>query len=191
MDQVLASHVADLRHVLTCCRQLRELCESDGGQGPYYTAISQSAVVTYARCFASGVRKSLRALLEQAPPELRSLHDHFVDLRNKHVAHSVSELEQTHAVVTWKKQRGRYRVASVGAVHVSTSGLSELEYTNLYRLAEWFLGELNAPFQTERDQLLKTVSMIDDRELRAGDGLWQEAEFLASGLASPAKQRRK
>lgn len=187
----LASHAADLRFVESSCRQLQSLYESEDGQGPYYTAISQSAVVTYARCFASGVRDSLRALLEKAPTDLRSSHEYFVDLRNKHVAHSVSELEQTHAVVAWKKHRGRYRVASVGAVHVSVAGLSELEYTNLSKLASWFLSELNGPFQVERDRLFEAISKIDERKLRAEARLWQEAEFLASGLASPMRQRRR
>jgi hypothetical protein len=187
----LASHAADLKYVQACCKQLQELCESAQGQGPYYTAISHSAVVTYARCFATGVRDSLRAVLEKAPTNLLAQHDYFVDLRNKHVAHSVSELEQTHAVVAWKKQRGRYRPSSVGAVHVSMSGLSQHDYTRLSALANWLLGELNAPFQAEREQLFKAVTAVDERELRAGVPLWQETEFLSSGLASPKRQRRR
>lgn len=50
-----------------------------------------SAVISYARCFGTGVRLSLKA--HDVPERAREFHDYVLDLRNKHIAHSVNDHE--------------------------------------------------------------------------------------------------
>jgi hypothetical protein len=55
-----------------------------------------TALVGYARCYASGTRYNLRVddLQEEYPEgNLAELHEYFKNLRDKHAAHSVSPLE--------------------------------------------------------------------------------------------------
>ncbi|MEU1544883.1 hypothetical protein [Nocardia sp. NPDC005745] len=61
-------------------------------------ALFSAAVIAYARCFGSGVRGKLEsAALDQLPQNepgaARQLHRFVCDLRDKHVAHSVSPFE--------------------------------------------------------------------------------------------------
>src|SRR3990167_7217377 len=54
----------------------------------------------YARCFASGFRRSLEhTLLDTAPEHIKKTHTYFIEIRNKHVAHSVNSSEKGNVLV--------------------------------------------------------------------------------------------
>lgn len=59
-------------------------------------ALSTAAVVRYARPFGSGKREKLDKSI--VPQHLLSEHEWFIDLRNKHVAHSVNAYEENSLV---------------------------------------------------------------------------------------------
>ena len=82
----------DLEAAKNYCERLkRELSDFASADWVLVEALSEAAIIRYARCFTTGSRINLDpALLE---PEARKVHDWFWNLRSKHIAHSVNEFE--------------------------------------------------------------------------------------------------
>jgi hypothetical protein len=68
------------------------------------TSLWNSALVAYARCFGTGVRRlrlnveRFKGLADKAE-EAEKAHDYFMDLRNKYVAHSVNRFEDVRVIL--------------------------------------------------------------------------------------------
>lgn len=58
-------------------------------------AFWMAAITLYGRAFGSGVRLADRPSHDVLTKDQRTAHQYFVDLRNKYVAHSVNDFEQT------------------------------------------------------------------------------------------------
>ncbi len=63
------------------------------------TALYTQALVSYARCFSSGRRKGLCQDIFSEKPELLAAHADIKSIRDKHVAHPVSEHEHCNVLV--------------------------------------------------------------------------------------------
>lgn len=105
----LAGIKSDLEQVITYCDRM---IERDAGahlkKTPFdivgfttpldfvdWEALSTAACISYAKCLSSGVRQSLDSnLLSIAGRELKTLHDFAINVRNKHIAHSVNSFEE-------------------------------------------------------------------------------------------------
>jgi hypothetical protein len=102
-----AAHLADLQGIdhdlqtaLSCCAFLDQQTGKNRRDLVTWDAVGSHAVIQYARCFAKGGRGSLQHhLLAAAPEELARAHEFFIDLRNKHIAHSVNCFEENTVVV--------------------------------------------------------------------------------------------
>lgn len=182
---------ADLSHVEKCCDQIRALYEADN-RGPFYAAISHSAVIGYARCFATGVRTNLSAnVFSNAPVGMLALHTHFIELRNKHIAHSVNAMEESRAVVSWEKRGHRYEVVDVGAIHTRSSGLSQRQYTQLARLVKWLLSETEEMCEQEKAKFRKLVLQMDKAYLRSFGSAFADLSRVFEGQIPVERPRRK
>jgi hypothetical protein len=88
------SLLSDLKFVSDCCERLLQLHADEARDGVVVQALWTSALVAYARCFASGKRPGIReadlATLEGEPV---AFHRFLIDMRNKHIAHSVNSFE--------------------------------------------------------------------------------------------------
>lgn len=92
----LASLTQDLGAVMQTCSRLLDLLKEDSKGHILIEALWSSALVRYARCFATGKRcfgldESVFAGLNGYPIAAQRL---YINLRNKHVAHSVNPFEQ-------------------------------------------------------------------------------------------------
>ncbi len=93
-----ASINQDLQLTLECADRLLQL-QPDGNSladGVLAQALTTTALVAYARCFGSGLRT--RLTLENLGElgldgEVQAFHQYLIDLRNKHIAHSVNSYE--------------------------------------------------------------------------------------------------
>ncbi|MBF6335206.1 hypothetical protein IU450_04835 [Nocardia abscessus] len=90
----------DMKFVAEAFDQLAELTREDGDDEPWVhrQALFSAAVIAYARCFGSGVRGKLEVsaldqLPQSEPGAARKMHKFVCDMRDKHVAHSVSPFE--------------------------------------------------------------------------------------------------
>jgi len=129
-------------------------------------AIFMSAVVTYGRTFGSAVRSGVtRDQIDLLPEELRLRHQHFKDLRDKFVAHSVNAFEENCVKLYLQPpERGEPGVAFIGLGHSRVAALSHDDLAQLKELAAAVLDLVKAEMETEQSRLLelsKTLPVED------------------------------
>jgi hypothetical protein len=129
----LTGAMFDMKRVAELCREYVSAIESDSPQ-VVQDALWMTAVVLYARCFNKGVRRPLdRSILDSIPGQAREAHEHFIDLRDKFIAHSVNVYEQTllYAVVSTETSE----VLSTGTTHFWANPMNKKGAENLEGLA--------------------------------------------------------
>jgi hypothetical protein len=92
----LAAIALDLKFVLDAVSRLGQMIDQDATTDPSVAeALWTSALVTYARCFAGGKRAGLPwSLFDSIHPDAPQGHRFMIDMRDKHVAHSVNPFDQ-------------------------------------------------------------------------------------------------
>ena len=154
-----------------------------------HNALREAAVIRYGRCFASGVRESLsHALLQSAPTDLQSAHLHFIDLRNKHVAHSVNEFEETDVVILMEKVGHWYEIWDVGTMHVRRHLADTVELDLLLRLTNWLISEVERLSELERDKLFRIAIAMGRRAVNKLGVV--ETGTVAFAARNPRQRRR-
>lgn len=135
----------------------------------YYVweAITAAIATAYGRCFNEGVRERLpHTLLNSAPSAVRATHDYLIDLRNKHVAHSVNEYEHNYLVVRLSYEAGR--PVGISDVSVQTSRfipISDRELPGVRGLVGWVRASVDAAFEAERAKIMDVLSSADLEQL--------------------------
>lgn len=91
----LGALTQDLGAVLQTCKRLMDLLEEDSKDHILVEALWTSALVRYVRCFADGKRFGLdESLFAGLNGDPIGTHRLYINIRNKHLAHSVNPLEQ-------------------------------------------------------------------------------------------------
>ena len=96
---------SDLAFVVVACERLIALLDTEEGREGRWTSedadivikysLWSASLVAYARCFRSGIRKGLDdSIFSTLPGDAKQVHEYFLDVRDKHIAHSVSPFEQ-------------------------------------------------------------------------------------------------
>lgn len=126
----------DMKRVAELCREYVAVIETDCPQ-VVQDALWMTAVVLYARCFNKGVRQPLKAsLLDELPGKAREAHEHFMDLRDKFIAHSVSVYEQTLPYAVVGLETGES--LGTGTAHFWANPMDRTGAETLERLASAF-----------------------------------------------------
>lgn len=133
-----------------------------------WEALSTAAAISYARCFVSGVRKSLDdTLLIGADAELKSTHEFILHYRNKHVAHSVNNFEENYITVQIEDSfQTSAEIVSVVPHHERQSGLSFGEPVKLKNLAIWLLSKVEQEITQETFIVQRIVQNLKLNEIR-------------------------
>ena len=93
----------DLKSALTFCElhieidpEAPDIDISELLRGEYTRqGLSRAAIITYGRCWGSGVRKSLpENILIKLSPASKIIHQQVIDIRNKWAAHSVNHFDE-------------------------------------------------------------------------------------------------
>ena len=91
----LATIIQDLRAIMQTCSRLKGLLDENSKDSILIESLWVSALIKYARCFASGKRFGLsKDIYQKLQGEPIKAHQFYIDLRNKHIAHSVNPFEQ-------------------------------------------------------------------------------------------------
>lgn len=97
--EYLLSIEADLRRASTALRCLVSPSPVMHEGGIFGSALYTQALVSYVRCFSSGRRKGLSQDIFAKSPILLAAHIDIKSIRDKHVAHPVSEHEHCNVLV--------------------------------------------------------------------------------------------
>jgi len=91
-----ASIFQDLKFCIQCCDRLNCIFAPGVAEDAILQqALWTAALISYARCFATGVRQGLNpSIYDKFEGEPRDAHQMYIDMRNRHIAHSVNPFEQ-------------------------------------------------------------------------------------------------
>ena len=102
----------DLEVIEEYCKLAAQTQVVDHPSAYLMDALGSAALVRYARIFKSGVRTKLKQEWIGFDSDELACHQHFIDLRDKHVSHSVNSYEDT---------------VSIAFIEVSESGETEVQ----------------------------------------------------------------
>jgi hypothetical protein len=173
---------SDLERVLWCCERMMERYSGPhlkkdpfdivGFTTPLdfddWETLSTTVCVAYARCFKSGIRNSLRDEdLNSEDHELQELHSFLLDLRDKHVAHSVNPFERNQVTVHIDDHfTSSQEIVSVTPSHTRAVGLTIGEPATVARLAKWWLEFVRREMASETERLLAVLRATPLSELK-------------------------
>jgi hypothetical protein len=185
----VSERAASLTGILTDLKQVKAYCERliQRYSGPHlkkspfdivgfntpldfleWEALSAAACVKYARCFVSGVRSSLDPKLLQADDELRMTHDFVLELRNKHIGHSVNSFEvnsitiQIASTMTFSEE-----IELVLPRHERSGGFSIDYPARLVKLVEWWLSQTSEGLHAEIEKVRLAARSMGLASIRA------------------------
>lgn len=91
----LAAIIQDFRTIMQTCSRLKNILDENSKDHILIESLWVSALIKYARCFATGKRFGLsKDIYQNLQGEPLKAHQFYIDLRNKHIAHSVNPFEQ-------------------------------------------------------------------------------------------------
>jgi hypothetical protein len=161
----------DLRTVTATAAQLQRKQAREDDRLLELEAMQAHALIRYGRCFRGGVRTAFLVpddWIEALPPELRQAHRDFLDLRDKHIAHSVNDWEINTPVARVAIDRATGEMV-VRQVHVSQSRVvmqSSESLDLLWRLAKVLADRVEQEMRVESAKLLEVAKKIPLDELK-------------------------
>jgi hypothetical protein len=156
----------DLLAVIFYCERMQRDIDAAKYDYVLWEALGIAAVIRYARCFSKGVRVSLgKEVFQDA--ELLAKHEHFIDVRNKHVAHSVNPFEDnavTVQIADHYVSSDEIQYVGVGQVYVSSMGRGD--FAVLKKLSGYVLDVVRGEMENEKERLLKLVRRTPMEKLK-------------------------
>jgi hypothetical protein len=151
------------------------------------TSLWIAALITYARCFSTGKRFGLSEKLFESMEGGVECHRLYIDLRNKHVAHSVNPFEQVVVGLVLSPPSSRDRkvegvsILSQRLLHLDSEGIQ-----NLRRLALIVMKEIEKQGKEYQEKTLEVGRRI------AIDTLYAKASprTVAPGPEEAGKARK-
>jgi hypothetical protein len=182
--------LGDLVFAEECLREADNLGIPDD-RNLHSKALIFSGVITYARCFKSGVRALTlvpRDLTAKGAPFDESIHHYLIALRDKHIAHSVNDFEQCDAVAVMIEKPGSlWRDGSgIGVMKKQTVGISwalvREAISHINALRQFLESELTAQREALHAEFLANLAMT---------GKWEMAPITKLSDRSKVAERRK
>jgi len=91
----LGAILQDLKFTMATCLRLEKFLKEGSDDSLLIESLWTSALIRYARCFATGKRFGLdEKVFDGLEGEPIKTHKFYIDLRSKHIAHSVNPFEQ-------------------------------------------------------------------------------------------------
>lgn len=152
----------DLEWTACVCQRLLTLLEKPQHDSLLVEALSSAALVRYARCFAKGVRRSLPAdIIAHLSTEENKDHNYFVNVRDKHIAHSVNPYEDN-CVTTLVPHElpPDWRIKRIGFHQDRVVSLGSTETKRLCSLVKRVTEYVKAQIETEKSLVLDLAKKI-------------------------------
>lgn len=131
-------------------------------------ALTISCLIKYARCFGSGVRKSLlkieNSLLNSLTPEMQADHEVFRLWRDKNIAHSIDECEKNQPHARYYKENLELGFVSIGCSTTALKSMSSVDARSMIALVDAIFLQLDPLIAREAAMIhawTKTQSMQD------------------------------
>ncbi|HBE90403.1 MAG TPA: hypothetical protein DDW41_04315 [Candidatus Andersenbacteria bacterium] len=159
----------DLMGAIENCDLIIKNMKTGSSDFKFLEAVSSSAVVRYARSFNTGVRATIpKYLLDDMSDEQRRDHSYFINLRDKHIAHSVNVYEENEVVAyLTPEERGQRGVQSISVQHKRVLSIGDGSAMCLKALCSYLLQRIENLIITEKEKLMAVLNAIPVDELYA------------------------
>jgi hypothetical protein len=181
----------DLEQVLSYCGELEKQIAANYRDYYLWEALAHAAAVAYARCFGTGVCPPLPvAELGAASAEIREIHEFIMDLRNKHIAHSVNVFEENRVIAkVLFTDMMPTRVENVEFESVRFMPISELEVARIRAAAEWWLSYAKSSIEAERHKVLQLFRALPLDSILAFDKEPSSSFFIEGAIKKARRQQ--
>jgi hypothetical protein len=177
----------DIETTIEICRRAEEYAAPDHYDGLLAEALTIAAVVRYARCFASGVRLRIpEDIVAQLSPEQQKRHARIIELRNKHITHSVNPFEENTVVASVSDRPEQHEITGVSVQSARVTSIGRDGFAALRELAETALAHLQILIEAERAKVFQAAKQLDFEELRSRD----LPEAFAPSVDEVSRRRR-
>jgi hypothetical protein len=147
----------DLDFILLACQRLLTM---DGEMKPdpvVARALWSASLVAYSRCWATGTRVGLPIeLLDSFDGDPHGFHNHMLQLRNKHIAHSVNPFEDVRVGLVLSPEEDENRaVVGVAQLLQKLVGFEHEALIHLGTLVTAIRNAVSEMFDEQKDVVLK------------------------------------
>lgn len=135
--------------------------------GPPADALLIAVVVTYARMFTTGVRKSEMWEIAQNVYDAKQLerHQYLKDLRDKHIAHSVNDFEDSTTTVSVRLDGDAIEVMGIGSAGYHTYGIGPGVLQSVPEMLNALEAGLKKEIESESAKVLAIVKKMSPADL--------------------------
>ncbi len=166
----LVTLIGDLERVIDATHAIRRYMAEDNTL--VASALWESAVITYGRCFTTGKsalgkrprRKMPPEALDVLGPDLRKAHEDVVEMRNRHVGHRVGDTSGVRVVAFHEYVGG----PPVGVGHLFAHLVLPDDHVELPKLAHTLLGYLKPLAEEEGRALIDRVQADHNTAAQGG-----------------------
>lgn len=157
----------DLKFTVQICERLYKLDATEEKDVLLKEALWAAALISYARCFAEGKRYGLSEdTLQAAGDKAFEIHRHFVNLRNKHIAHSVNPFEQIEVgLVLSEPNKEDRHIESVVTFGLRLISMNKPAVQGLLTLAATLLDEIKRQATELKNEVYEEAKKIPVDEL--------------------------
>lgn len=121
--------------------------------------LTTSILIFLSRAFGGGVRsKHANTLLSSLTDEQATKYQHFIDLRNKHIAHSVSEFEENQVKGYYIVEKIENGIYSIGEGSSRVIGLSKNDTRDIRDICVLLLEKIKNEKLIEKEKILNMAS---------------------------------
>lgn len=166
----LSLALLDLRSVMDLCERLDAELEKPAGDQDWLLveALWTAALVKYVRCFASGKRSTVEVSVFDGLDGAADTHQHFKNMRDKHVAHSVNPFEGVKVGVVLGGEPGAFCAEGIAVLERRLICTDRAGVQTLRRLASVAQKSLRLRCQTLRDTVLEWAKSQPPGTLQPG-----------------------
>lgn len=166
----------DLRWTAAACAQIKRRARQRDYDSIAIEALHDAALSRYGRCFKKGRRDAFhipRQWITELPDSLRETHEHVLDLRDRHIAHSVNDWEVNLPVVRLVAgELGATVLGDVSVRQVRVLMLGAEEVDRFWHLAKTLADRVVESMEAAKADLLQEARRIPieklQRRLRVG-----------------------
>jgi len=158
----------DLDSTVRLAERLKQAYESGFPGGEIVEGLSMAIVVRYSRAFVGGVRQSeqARQALSVLSEDQARIHESLINMRDKHIAHSVNAQEETHVVAQYYEERVNDEgFVAVTIQHGRSIGFGQEELEPIIEVGRTLLAEIDKRLEQEEKRLLPSPKSLSAMEI--------------------------
>lgn len=152
----LMSYFQDLTFTIDALDRLQQMINDNVQDNVVSGSLWIGALVSYARCFSTGKRFGLSGEMFRSSAGGLECHEYYINLRNKHIAHSVNPFEQVVVgIVLSPPSKSEKKVEGIAVMSQRLLHLDSVGIQNLRRLSVAALEVIQTRSKESQDEALE------------------------------------